>query len=99
MTGHESFDDDALAQTLSLPTSPMRSLRRFIMTDAAMTQEPSGTSLTLTSKSVIKLFECCPQLQCIGDLRHWNISPPERRQLSKVIQDKSGLKWISTTSH
>ena len=69
------------------------------MTDTTLQQDPTGTALTLTSTSVLKLFDFCPNLQCVGDLRHWNISPAERRRLTKDIYAKTGVKWISTASH
>lgn len=61
--------------------------------------QPAGTSVTLTSASVNMLFNSCPSLTCIGDLRHWHISPKERRELTKSIQQKTGIKWISTACH
>ena len=96
-TGCADFDDDSLKYAMM--TNPLSRLRRFIMTDTALQQDPTGTSLTLTSSSVLRLFEACPNLQCVGDLRHWNISPAERRRIAKQIQCKTGVKWISTASH
>ena len=47
----------------------------------------NSTSPKLTANSVIRLFETCPHLQCTGDLRHWQISVQERRQIFKLIQN------------
>lgn len=55
-----------------------------------------NSSLALTSASVMRLFDTCPLLQCVGDLRHWNIESAERRAISKRIQEKTGVRWIST---
>ena len=46
------------------------------------------TSPKLTANSVIRLFETCPHLQCTGDLRHWQITVQERRQIFKLIQNR-----------
>ena len=54
-------------------------------------ENSDGMNLTapkLTSRSVIRLFEMCPHLQCTGDLRHWQISPQERRQIFKLLQNR-----------
>ncbi len=69
------------------------------MTDAALQSDPSGTSLTLTSSSALLLFDRCPLLQCLGDLRHWDVSPKERRNVVLEVQRRTGTKWISTPSH
>ena len=34
--------------------------------------------------SVWALAQSCPQLQCVGDLRHWAISPAHRRDISAL---------------
>ena len=95
-TGSPLFDDGSLKALVEV--NPLRLLKRFIMTDAAVL-EPSGLPLPLTGESVLRLYENCSQLQCIGDLRHWDISPGQRRALSKTIQERSGVKWISTPHH
>ena len=52
------------------------------------TNDLSITTPKLTARSVIRLFEMCPHLQCTGDLRHWQISPQERRQIFKLLQNR-----------
>ena len=70
------------------------------VSDAATSASSSeNMSLALTSASVMRLFEACPLLQCVGDLRHWNIGSAERRAISKRIQEKTGVRWISTMCH
>ena len=62
-----------------------------ITTGRNAVENSDGMNLTapkLTSRSVIRLFEMCPHLQCTGDLRHWQISPQERRQIFKLLQNR-----------
>ena len=67
--------------------------------EQASASPPENSSLALTSASVMRLFDECPLLQCVGDLRHWNIGSAERRAISKRIQEKTGVRWISTMCH
>ena len=108
-TGCATFDDGALKDIMD-NANPMRSLRRFVMTDASVPQNSSNeeeeagsemrpSALPLTSASVLRLFDRCPNLQCVGDLRHWDISPPNRRAVARKVQEKTGVKWISTSAH
>ena len=110
-TGTPTLTDGGLEKILGL--NPLKNLRRFILTDAVVSEEgrinqeagrwgpqqqaaPSreDNKLSLTSKSVILLFETCKHLQCAGDLRHWSIPPNERRQVFRRIQFKSGSKCL-----
>ena len=104
-TGCPSFDDASLKEVLAV--NPLSRLRRFIMTDAASAlqrppeeDEPggttAGTALALTAESALRLFDCCPALQCVGDLRRWDMSPGERRRVAVEVQRRTGLKWIAT---
>lgn len=97
-TGCPTFTDQSLKDILEVNNS-MSNLRRFIMTDASVQDQATGTSLTLTSMSILQLFDRCSHLQCVGDLRHWNITPAERRIIAKKVQEKTGLRWISTSSY
>ncbi len=56
----------------------------------------AGTALALTAESALRLFDCCPALQCVGDLRRWDMSPGERRRVAVEVQRRTGLKWIAT---
>lgn len=94
-TGTPIFTDDSLEETLMV--NPLRNLRRFILTTVCHPTEnnaPATHSSNLSIRSVYKLFEHCPHLQCIGDLRHWAISPEERRQMFQRIRNKQGPKLI-----
>ena len=57
------------------------------------------TAPKLTCRSVIRLFEICPHLQCTGDLRHWQISAQERRHIFKLIQNRQNQSQTGTTEH
>ena len=105
-TGTPALTDQGLEKILT--KNPLKNLRRFILTDAVTNEEGrinegrwaglrgvnSDAKLSLTSKSVIRLFETCKHLQCAGDLRHWAISLNERRQVFRRIQFKSGSKCL-----
>ena len=58
----------------------------------------NSTSPKLTANSVIRLFETCPHLQCTGDLRHWQITVQERRQIFKLIQNRQVSQSTLTNS-
>ena len=57
-----------------------------------------STSPKLTANAVIRLFETCPHLQCTGDLRHWQITIQERRQIFKLIQNRQVSQSMLTNS-
>jgi hypothetical protein len=64
-------------------------------------QSPSAPAVNnsrpgLTSASVLLLYDVCPRLQCIGDLRHWAIPDADRRQMWKKINCSSN-KWLLNT--
>ncbi|TRY70234.1 hypothetical protein TCAL_04848 [Tigriopus californicus] len=98
-TGCASFDDESLKGVLA--ANPMTMLKRFTMTGISYLETPEAP-LPLTSISVIRLYNQCQQLKCMGDLKHWSVPPAERKQLSKKIQSNShsnnGNKRISFSS-
>ena len=65
-----------------------RLLQNNLNRDAQENNNLITTSPKLTANSVIRLFETCPHLQCTGDLRHWQITVQERRQIFKLIQTR-----------
>ena len=68
-------------------------------TSTSSSENLSLHSLALTSASVMRLLDACPLLQCVGDLRHWNIGSAERRTISRRIQEMTRVRWISTMCH
>lgn len=97
-TGTPTFTDSVL-ETIVDKSNPMKHLRRFILTEAAAGSSRMGGSrvgseqkLSLTSKSVMLLFDKCCHLQCVGDLRHWAIPLNERRQVIRKVQAKSQIR-------
>ena len=39
----------------------------------------------LTSHSVVRIQKSCPENQCLGDLKHWAVTPAQRRNFSRNI--------------
>ena len=110
-TGTPDLTDQGLEKILA--TNPLENLRRFILTDAVVSETAAPpregeevvvggrgggggrrAKLSLTSKSVLLLFDRCQHLQCAGDLRHWAIPPNERRQVFQRVQFQSGSKCL-----
>ena len=72
-------------------------VQRFQDNNSIERYEFNLTSPKLTARSVIRLFEICPHLQCTGDLRHWQISAQERRHIFKLIQNRQNQSQLGTT--
>ncbi|XP_040580238.1 uncharacterized protein [Lepeophtheirus salmonis] len=85
-TGSQDLSDDCLKSILC--DNPFKSLKKFMLTSPfTFSSDPPQVPLVLTSSSVILLVENCPNILCIGDLRHWNIFPAERKVLIKRAQE------------
>jgi hypothetical protein len=50
----------------------------------------------LTGRSVLLLHRRCPQLQCVGDLRHWAVSPAQRGALARQVAGAGGPGGLTT---
>lgn len=87
-TGSPSLLDDHLGKIIT--RNPFSNLRRFILTSSAF-QEPELQPLPLSATSALRLVDHCPQIQCIGNLRHWTVSPAERKLLLRQIHCRHGL--------
>ncbi|CAB4058235.1 FBXL4 [Lepeophtheirus salmonis] len=97
-TGSQDLSDDCLKSILC--DNPFKSLKKFMLTSPfTFSSDPPQVPLVLTSSSVILLVENCPNILCIGDLRHWNIFPAERKVLIKRAQGSgSTLQSYRTTT-
>ena len=78
VTGTVSLTDQCLAAILA--HNPLKHLRRLIISVPSTQEQMMVIPLTLLS--VAALATSCPQLQCVGDLRHWAISPGHRRDIA-----------------
>jgi len=77
VTGTNVLTDQCLSEILK--NNPLTHLKRLIMSIPSTQEQMLVIPLTLLS--VVALYHSCPNLQCIGDLRHWAISPGQRKEM------------------
>jgi len=80
VTGTAALTDACLASILA--SNPLSSLKRLVISLPGSHDQLLVIPLTLVS--VLALAQSCPSLQCVGDLRHWAISPGHRRDISSM---------------
>jgi hypothetical protein len=73
---------DACVESI-LKMNPLSRLKRFVLTHPVSQEPPLG--VPLTGSTVTRLHRSCPELQCIGDLKYWALSPIQRRKLSTEL--------------
>jgi len=81
VTGTPALTDSCLEQILA--TNPLLHLRRLVISNPSSGDSP--VVVPLTGRSVILLHRRCPSLQCVGDLRHWAVSPAQRSSLARQV--------------
>jgi len=81
VTGTPALTDSCLEQILS--KNPLLHLRRLVISNPSSGDSP--VVVPLTGRSVILLHKRCPSLQCVGDLRHWAVSPAQRSSLARQV--------------
>ena len=74
VTGNTALTDSCLEQILA--KNPLSELRRLVISSPS-TQEDMVV-VPLTTRSVLAITKSCPLLQCLGDLRHWAVTPAQR---------------------
>jgi len=84
VTGNSHLTDACLANILSV--NPLSELRRLII--SLPSSQESLLVIPLTLLSVAALAQSCPHLACLGDLRHWAISPAQRRDMMRPVQSQ-----------
>lgn len=96
VTGTPALTDSCLETILSV--NPLVNLCRMIISNPSITDD-TPLVVPLTSRSVNRLRQSCPHLQCLGDLSHWAISPAQqtarptyRSQRSSVVQQNVWTK-------
>ena len=82
VTGNSNLTDACLANILTV--NPLTELRRLII--SLPSSQESLLVIPLTLLSVTALAQSCPHLACLGDLRHWAISPAQRREMMRSHQ-------------
>jgi len=81
VTGTANLTDSCLSTILS--TNPLSLLRRLVISNPSA--QESMVVVPLTARSVLLLHQKCPNLQCLGDLRHWAVSPAQRGSLARQV--------------
>ena len=64
-----------------LRVNPLTQVRRLVI--SLPSSQESMLVIPLTLLSVSALARSCPNLLCVGDLRHWAISPGQRREMAR----------------
>ena len=82
VTGNSNLTDACLANILTV--NPLTELRRLII--SLPSSQESLLVIPLPLLSVTALAQSCPHLACLGDLRHWAISPAQRREMMRSHQ-------------
>ena len=82
VTGNSHLTDACLANILTV--NPLTELRRLII--SLPSSQENLLVIPLTLLSVAALAQSCPHLACLGDLRHWAISPAQRRDMMRPPQ-------------
>ena len=82
VTGTPYLTDACVESILNM--NPLSRLKRFVLTHPVSQEQPL-LGVPLTGSSVTRLHRSCPELQCIGDLKYWALSPIQRRKLSTEL--------------
>jgi len=81
VTGTPAMTDSCLEEILV--RNPLVHLRKLVISNPGTGDSPMV--VPLTARSVLLLHRKCPLLQCVGDLRHWAVSPPQRSSLASQV--------------
>merc|ERR1712106_390208 len=81
VTGTTALTDSCLAAILL--KNPLGQLRRLVISNPHSQEEMAV--VPLTTRSVLALHKSCPHLQCLGDLRHWAVTPAQRGNISRQV--------------
>jgi len=81
VSGSPALTDSCLDRILA--QNPLSKLKRLVISHPLSIDH---TVVPLTSRSVVKIQKSCPGLLCLGDLKHWAVTPSQRRKLSRGAQ-------------
>jgi len=79
VTGTPALTDSCLEAILV--KNPLDQLRRLVISNPHSQEEMAV--VPLTTRSVLALHKSCPHLQCLGDLRHWAVTPVQRGNITR----------------
>jgi len=88
VTGTPALTDSCLEIILSV--NPLANLCRLIISNPSITDD-QPLVVPLTSRSVNRLRQSCPHLQCLGDLSHWAIAPTQQTARSQRSSVRSAV--------
>merc|ERR1712106_1080259 len=79
VTGTPALTDSCLEAILV--KNPLDQLRRLVISNPHSQEEMAV--VPLTTRSVLVLHRSCPHLQCLGDHRHWAVTPAQRGNITR----------------
>eukprot|EP00091_Calanus_sinicus_P007056 TRINITY_DN17937_c0_g1_i1.p1 TRINITY_DN17937_c0_g1~~TRINITY_DN17937_c0_g1_i1.p1 ORF type:complete len:176 (-),score=22.78 TRINITY_DN17937_c0_g1_i1:133-660(-) len=79
VTGNPALTDSCMETILA--QNPLAELRRLVISNPSSQEQMMVVPLTL--RSVVLLHASCPKLQCLGDLRHWAVTPNQRGNITR----------------
>jgi len=82
VSGTSALTDSCLTDILS--KNPLISLQRMLISHP-LSLESRNLVVPLTLRSVTLIQNSCPNLNCLGDLKHWAVTPAQRRKLSRKL--------------
>ena len=81
VSGSPALTDSCMDSILT--ANPLSKLKRLVISHPLSIDH---LVVPLTSRSVVKIQISCPGLVCLGDLKHWAVTPAQRRKLSRNLQ-------------
>merc|ERR1719483_446982 len=90
VSGSPALTDSCLDTILS--QNPLSKLTRLVISHPLSTVH---TVVPLTSRSAVKIQKSCPELVCLGDLKHWAVTPAQRRKLSRRVLTVAGADPVA----
>lgn len=81
VSGSPALTDSCVDSILT--RNPLSKLKRLVISHPLSIDH---LVVPLTSRSVVRIHKSCPGLQCLGDLKHWAVTPAQRRKLSRNVQ-------------
>jgi len=81
VSGSSALTDSCIDSILT--RNPLSKLKRLVISHPLSID---NLVVPLTSRSVVRIQKSCPAIQCLGDLKHWAVTPAQRRKLSRNLK-------------
>lgn len=78
VSGSPALTDSCMERILQF--NPLVRLKRLVISHPLSL---GHMVVPLTALSVTRIQRCCPLLECLGDLKHWAVTPAQRRRLGR----------------